>query len=95
ARAVRGIVLRTHAFAAAALREAADKGEIRRDIPPDELALTVMGVILARALFGALKDGSGGRPKAGPEATWRHILRLIGSREPDAAGSSRIQGGRT
>ena len=88
---MRGIVLRTHVFAAAALREAADNGEIRRDIPAEELALTVMGVILARALFGALRDGSGGDSEPDPEAAWGHILRLIGRREPAAAGSSRIR----
>jgi TetR/AcrR family transcriptional regulator, fatty acid metabolism regulator protein len=95
ARAVRGIVLRTHAFAAAALREAADNGETRRDIPAEELALTVMGVILARALFGALRDGSSGNSEPDPEAAWGHILRLIGSREPAAARPPRIEGGRT
>jgi AcrR family transcriptional regulator len=95
ARAVRGIVLRTHAFAVEALREAADRGEIRRDVPAEDLALTIMGTIVVRAMFGALVDDGHGQPRPDAEAAWNHLVCLIRSPKPASAGSSTIEGVRS
>ena len=95
ARAVRDIVLRTRDFVVLALREAAARGEVRRDIPVEELALTVMGAIFARALFRALVDDDHGKPRPDAEAAWNHLLCLIRSPEPAAVGSSTIEGVRS
>lgn len=95
ARAVRQIVLRTRDFVVEALREAGARGEVRRDMPAEELALTVIGAIFARALFRAL--GHDGHAQAQPdaEAAWRHVLRMIRPPEPAAIGSATVKGVRS
>ena len=95
ARALRGIVLRTREFVVEALREAGARAEVRRDIPAEELALTVMGTIFARVLFGALVDDGHGQPRPDAEAAWNHLLCLIRSPEPTAVSSSTIEGVRS
>lgn len=95
ARAMRGVVLRTFEFVVEALREAAARGEVRRDIPAEELALAVMGSIFARALFAALVDDGHGKPRPDAEAAWNHLLCLIRSPEPAAVSSSTIEGVRS
>jgi hypothetical protein len=78
ARAVRGIVLRTRDFVVEALREGAARGQVRRDVPAEELALTVMGAIFARALFAALAaGGEAGAPPPQAAVAWDHLSRLI------------------
>ena len=95
ARALRGIVLRTRNFIVDALREAAERGEVRRDIPAEELALTVMGAIFARALFRAFVDDGHAKPRPDAEAVWHHILRLIRAPEPEPVGASTLEGVRS
>ena len=95
ARALRGIVLRTRDFLAEALREAGAGGDVRRDIPPEELAATVMGAILARALFGALIGDGHAMPQPAADAAWNHILCLIRPPEPATGSSSRTEGVRS
>lgn len=95
ARAVRGIVRRTLDFVVEALREAAARGEVRRDTPVEELALTLMGAIFARALFAALADDGRGKPQPNAEAAWNHVLGLIREPGPVAARSSAIEGVRS
>jgi len=92
ARAVRAVVLRTREFVVEALREAGARAEVRRDIPAEELALTVMGTIFAGALFGALVDDGHGKPRPRAETAWNHLLCLIRSPEPAAASPSTIEG---
>jgi AcrR family transcriptional regulator len=84
ARAVRGVVLRTLDFLVEALREAGERGEIRRDLPAEDLAPTVIGAILAHAVFAALVDKGAGRPDA--EAAWNNLLILL---RPPAPASDR------
>lgn len=93
-RAVRGIVRRTRDFVVEALREAGARGEVRRDIPAEELALTLMGAIFARALFAALvDDGGASKPQPGAEVAWNHLLSLIRPPERSAADeASSIEG---
>lgn len=78
ARAVRGTVLRTRDFVVEALREAVARGDVRSDIPAEELALTVMGGILARALFAAFVGDGTGKPEPDAEGRWESLLRLLG-----------------
>jgi AcrR family transcriptional regulator len=78
ARAVRGVVLRTRDFVVLALREAGARGEVRRDIPAEELALAVIGTVFARALFAAFTD-EGEEPQPDVQASWDSLLRLLGS----------------
>lgn len=75
-RAVGAAVLRTRDFVVEALREAAARGEVRADISPEELALTVVGTVFARSLFAAF-DGSDGNLPQGPQARWNSLLRLL------------------
>jgi len=51
ARALRGAVARTRGFLIAALGEAGARGEIRCDIPAEQLAPLVLGSLFARALL--------------------------------------------
>jgi len=94
ARTVRGIVLRTRDFVAETLREAASRGDVRRDIPAEELALTLMGAIFARALFASFVDGCDApKPPTDAEAVWSHHLSLIRPHEQAPADQpSLIQG---
>jgi AcrR family transcriptional regulator len=85
-RAVREAVLRTRDFVVEALREAAAQGEVRRDIPAPELALTVIGTVFARSLFAAF-DGGEGKPPQEPQARWTSLVRLLGA-PPSASPSS-------
>jgi len=95
ARAVRDIVLRTRDFVVDALREAGAGGEVRRDVSAEELALSVMGVIFARALFRALVDDGRGKLQPDAEGVWGHVLRVIKPPEPAAIGSSTVKGVRS
>ncbi|MGE0453241.1 MAG: TetR/AcrR family transcriptional regulator [Vicinamibacteria bacterium] len=85
ARAVRGILLRTRAFLVEALREAAARGEVRRDVSAEDLALTLIGAMLARPLLTAILDDRAGRPSLDAEAAWATIEKLLG---PCAAASA-------
>ncbi len=78
-RAVREAVLHTRDFVVEALREAAARGEIRKDIPPRELALTVIGTVFARSLFAAFESADGA-PRREPQARWKTLLVLLGAR---------------
>ena len=80
-RAVREAVLRTRDFVVEALREAAARGEIRQDLPAQELALSVIGTVFARSLFAAF-DGAEGKPPQEPQARWNSLLRLLGAPPP-------------
>jgi AcrR family transcriptional regulator len=80
-RTVREAVLRTRDFVVEALREGGARGEVRRDIPAPELALTVIGTVFARSLFAAL-DGGEGKPPQGPQARWNSLVRLLGTPTP-------------
>ena len=94
--AVRGVVLRTRDFVVEALREAGARGEVRRDLSAEELALTLMGVIFARALFTVLDDaGRDSPPRHDSDAVWSHLLSLISSpeRRPANQPSWPIEGG--
>jgi AcrR family transcriptional regulator len=81
-RAVRGAVLHTRDFVAEALREAAARGEIRRDIPAQELALTVIGTVLARSLLAAFDGAEGSPPQPDGRARWHSLVRLLGALPP-------------
>ncbi len=76
ARAVRGVVIRTREFLMEALHEAATRGEVRRDIPAEDLALAVIGTIFARALFAALANGDE-TPQLDVETAWDNLSRLL------------------
>ena len=83
ARAVRAVVLRTRDFVVEALRDAGVRGEVRRDIPPEELALAVIGAVFARALFAGFAADEGGKPQPDGQARWDTLARLLG---PPASG---------
>ncbi len=76
ARALRGVVLRTRDFLAEALAEAGRRGELRDDLPPEELALVVLGSLLARALLSTFVPEAPSR-QADREAAIDGLLRLL------------------
>jgi len=85
ARAVRAVVLRTRDYVVLALREAGTRGEVRRDIPAEELALAVIGTVFARALFAAFTAGEGRKPQPDVQARWDNLVRLLAPATPASA----------
>lgn len=75
AKALRGVVRRSFEFVAEVLAEAANRGQVRRDIPPTDLAIAVLGMLLLRALLATLLDGDGLSPQA--EDAWTKVLALL------------------
>ncbi len=95
ARAVRGIVVRTREFLVDALREAAARGEVRRDVSPEELALTLIGSVFARALLAALAEGRQGERTLDADTTWSTVRTLLELGVPaPKRRSSRKSGGK-
>lgn len=92
ARAVRDAVLRTRDFVVAALRDASARGEVRRDIPAEELALAVIGTVFARSLFAAF-DGADERPQR-LESSWNCMMRLLGAPSLPPLDGGRSRGAR-
>jgi AcrR family transcriptional regulator len=84
-RAVREAVLRTRSFVVEALQEAAARGEVRQDIPAQELAITVIGTVFARSLFAAIDAGGDGAPHPDGQAGWERLVRLLGAPAPPPA----------
>jgi len=85
ARAVRAVALRTRDFVVEALREAGARGEVRPDIPAEELALAVIGAVFARALFAAFTAGEGRMPQPDVQARWDNLVRLLAPPTPASA----------
>jgi AcrR family transcriptional regulator len=77
ATALRGVVRRSFEFVVAVLAEAATRGEVRQDIPPADLAVAVLGMLLVRALLATLLDGSGPTVPADAEAAWAKVAALL------------------
>ena len=82
ARALRDVVLRTREFLVEVLREAGARGDIRRDVPPEQLAVIVLGAIVARGLI-ASAAGDGASPPPDSAAAWQSLLTLLGPSAPD------------
>jgi hypothetical protein len=61
------------------------RGEVRRDIPAEELALAVIGAALARALFAAFTAGEGRKPQPDVQARWDNLVRLLAPPTPASA----------
>lgn len=81
ARLLRGVIARSVSCIVEGLAEAAARGEVRRDVPPRELALLVMGSLLARGLLlGHLAPG-GGEPvrPSDPDEAWRGLHAVLRS----------------
>lgn len=93
ARALRGVVLRTRDFLAETLAEGARRGELRDDLPPEELAQVVLGSLLARALLSTFVPEAPLRT-AEREASVDGLLRLLAPVGPSRRRPSR-QGART
>jgi TetR/AcrR family transcriptional regulator len=85
-RAVREMVLRTREFVASALRDASERGEVRQDIPAEELALVVIGTIFARALFSSFAGD--GKPPQDLHSVWNGLQRLLGAATPPSVDRS-------
>ncbi len=80
-RAVREAVLRTRDFVVEALRDAGARGEVRQDIPAQELAPTVIGTVFAQSLFAAFDSAEVKAPQE-PQARWNSLVRLLGAPPP-------------
>ncbi len=78
ARAVRAVVKRSWDFLVETLREAAQRGAVRKDLPPEDLALAVLGMLLARALLASLVEDGGPSVLADPTEVWERILAQLG-----------------
>ncbi len=73
ARALRAMVRRSFDFVCEALAEGAARGEVRRDIPPADLAATILGTLLVRVfLVATLPD----LEPLDAESAWSMISRL-------------------
>jgi AcrR family transcriptional regulator len=84
ARALRGAIRQSVEFLAAAASEAAGRGEVRRDVPSEDIVILVMGALLARGLLAA--HGVGPRART-PEETWQGLAVVLGVGRPDSGGS--------
>ena len=76
ARALRSVVLRTREFLVEALEEAGARGEVRRDVPAEELAAIAMGSMVARALLTSVAGDEAG-PPPDASAAWDSLLTLL------------------
>lgn len=79
-RAVRGAIRQSVEFMQQAVSEAAASGGLRRDVPPGELVLLVMGSLLARGLVAAHV----GIPQSPPEEAWRLLSAVLAAPGPIA-----------
>lgn len=77
ARALRGVLRRSFEFMVEVLGEAASRGEVRQDIPPADLAIAVLGMLLVRVLLATLLDGNGPTAPPDAEAAWTKVLALL------------------
>ena len=85
-RAVRDAVLRTRGFVVDALREAAARGEVRQDVPAEDLALAVIGYVFARSLFASFDGPESRQPRPDGRPSWQSLLRLIEA-APSSSGN--------
>lgn len=84
-RAVRGAIRQSVEFMQQAVSEAAASGALRRDVPPGELVLLVMGSLLARGLLAAHVGG----PQAPPEEAWRRLAVVLTAPRPKTASGEK------
>lgn len=71
---LRGLVRKNREFIVTALREGAERKEVRSDVPPEELATIVMGTLQAMAFFAA---GAFEMNKVHPERVWAGLVTLL------------------
>jgi len=76
AQQIRALVKRTRSVLLEILKEAAQRGEIRQDLAPEDLLVPVMGTLQHLAFLGALPGG--GRPN--PEQILGTLLTLLRSK---------------
>jgi len=76
AQQIRALVKRTRSVLLEILKEAAQRGEIRQDLAPEDLLVPVMGTLQHLAVLGALPGG--GRPN--PEQILGTLLTLLRSK---------------
>ncbi len=75
ARALRSAIGRSVDFLVEAVKDAAGRNDVRSDVPPHDLAMIVMGVLLSRGLFSA---HAGRGPKLPPpEEAWLRLSRVL------------------
>lgn len=84
-RAVRGAIRQSVEFMQQAVSEAAQQGRLRRDVPPGELVLLVMGSLLARGLIAAHV----GVPQSAPEEAWRRLAVVLTAPGPKTASGDK------
>lgn len=89
AREIREVVRRSVAFILRALTDAAARGEIRGDVPPRDLAVTVLGTILANVLVRPVLTGDGSPAR---EEVWSVLVALL---RPPAASSRHPTGSKS
>ena len=74
ARTLRGAIRKSVEFLARAAAEAAARGEVRTDVPSDEVVVLVMGSLLARGLLAAQAAG----PEApSPDEAWGRLAPVL------------------
>ena len=76
---IHGVVKRTRACLLEALREAAETGQIRRDIPPEDLLLPVIGTLQHLGFLTALTPGGAYPRRPATSRVLGTLLTLIGA----------------
>jgi AcrR family transcriptional regulator len=79
---IHGVVKRTRACLLEALREAAEAGQIRRDIPPEDLLLPVIGTLQHLGFLTALAPGGAYPRRPATSRVLATLLTLIGAAGP-------------
>lgn len=77
AASIRGLIRRTREFLLRVLQEAAERGDIRRDLPPADLLLPVIGTLQHLAFLSALRQDGARFPGSDPEHVLETLLTLL------------------
>jgi AcrR family transcriptional regulator len=81
---IHGVVQRTRAYLLQALRDAAEAGLVRRDLPPEQLLVPVMGTLQHLGFLSASPPGHGPFERPAPAQVLATLVALLGPPRPPA-----------